>query len=64
MFRLSGVQSNPPVDPDDISAIKPYNDEAIKQFEADGWDNEPWRQCPARDYAGRSAIPGWAAAAA
>jgi hypothetical protein len=28
------------VDPDDISAIKPYNDEAIKQFEADGWDNE------------------------
>src|SRR6202043_3834460 len=28
------------VDPDDISAIKPYNDEAKKQFEADGWDNE------------------------
>src|SRR6266850_2483822 len=28
------------VDPDDISAIKPYNDEAIKQLEADGWDNE------------------------
>src|SRR6476619_8251528 len=48
-------------DPDNISAIKPYNDEAIKQFEADGWDNEqnPWRQCPGRDYAGRSAIPGW-----
>src|SRR5467141_4246300 len=28
------------VDPDEISAIKPYNDEAIEQFEADGWDNE------------------------
>src|SRR6266404_9251900 len=27
-------------DPDEISAIKPYNDEAIEQFEADGWDNE------------------------
>src|SRR3979411_1075980 len=33
------------LDPDEISAIKPYNDEAIEQFEADGWDNEQIHGC-------------------
>src|SRR5271169_4888827 len=28
------------VDPDEISAIKPYDDEAIQQLEADGRDHE------------------------
>src|SRR6202023_2891420 len=28
------------VDPDEISAINPYNHEAIQQFKADGWDHE------------------------
>src|ERR1700682_2855522 len=47
------------VDPDEISAINPYNHEAIQQFESQwsGPRTDPWRQCPERGFAERSAIP-------
>src|SRR5260221_1273301 len=50
------------VDPDEVSAVEPDDDEGIEQVETDSWKRTgPWRQCPARGYARRSAIPGWAA---
>src|SRR4029079_15203410 len=50
------------VDPDEISAINPYNHEAIQKFEANGRDHQqiPWRQCPGRGSAERSSTPDWA----
>ena len=50
------------VDPDQISAIQPNDDEGIEQVESQ-WSGQrtgPWRQCPARGYAERFAIPGLA----
>ena len=52
------------VDPDEVSAAESDDDEGIEQIEADGRDDKQvWRQCLARGYARRSAIPGWAAPA-
>jgi hypothetical protein len=54
------------VDRDEISAIKPDDDEGIEQVEANGRDDKtsPWRQRLEHDYAGKYAIPGWAVLAA
>src|ERR1700746_1863328 len=51
------------VDPDEISAVQPDDDEGIEQVEANGLEQRtnPWRQCPARGYTRRCAIPGWGA---
>lgn len=50
------------VDPDEISAVQPDDDEGTEQVESDPLEQRtsPWRQCLARGYARRSAIPGWA----
>src|SRR4030088_2742225 len=48
------------VDLDEVSAAEPDDDEGIEQVEADSRNNEQVHG-PARGYAGRSAIPGWAA---
>src|SRR6476619_6636037 len=47
------------VDPDEISALNPYNHEAIQQFEVQwsGPRTDPWRQCPERGFAERSSTP-------
>src|SRR5205814_5571986 len=51
------------VDPDQVSAVEPDDDEGIEQVETDSWNQRtgPWRQCPARGCARRFAIPGWVA---
>jgi hypothetical protein len=49
------------VDPDEVSVAEPDDDEGIEQVETDSLQTGPWRQCPARGCARRSAIPGWVA---
>jgi hypothetical protein len=53
------------VDPDELSAAEPDDDEGIEQVETDGRDHEQVDGGDVRRvvYARRSAIPGWAAPA-
>src|ERR1700742_1100006 len=53
-----GVWSD--VDPDEVSAAEPDDDEGIEQVELEQ-RTCPWRQYPARGCARRSATPGWVA---
>src|SRR5258708_6771697 len=50
------------VDPDEISAINPYNHEAVQQFEANGRDHEQVHggNVRKRGFAERSSTPDWA----
>jgi hypothetical protein len=53
------------VDPDELSAVEPHDDKGIEQVKTDSRKlrTGPWRQCPARGCARRSAILGLAARA-
>jgi hypothetical protein len=50
------------VDPDEVSAAEPDDDEGIELVKTDRCNNEQVHgvQCPARGYARTFAIPGWA----
>src|SRR5450759_3747908 len=52
------------VDPDEVSAVQSNDDKGIKQVEANGRDNEPWRRYLGHDCAGKCAILGLAGHAA
>src|ERR1700730_15554501 len=65
--RLGDLTCNPlrrrvgcDVNPDEISAIKPVQSRSRRAFGSQwsGRRTNPWRQCPARGFAERSATPG------